>query len=176
MGFEEEISACPLVCFSDLCETCCHGQHGYCSFREGRKHFQLDGGCNTRRAQRYPVGLNFALAAELISGGRHRFPKGYIADVCGGSGGVAKAAIACRVPSFIFDTAVRIRDDITHRSFNAWFRSEIEKGKIRGVMLALPCNSFSLANSRSGKALRSKTEPRGITDAVFTFRERERIE
>jgi hypothetical protein len=165
-----------LARFSDPCETRCHGKHGYCSFREGHKHYQLDGGSNTRRAQRYPGGLNFALAAELISGGRRRFPKGYIADVCGGSGGVAKAAISSGFPSYVFDNAVKIKDDITHRSFTAWHKKKIDAGKIMGVMLALPCSSFSLANSRSGKALRSKIEARGISNAIFTFRERERIE
>ena len=47
---------------------------------------------------------------------------------------------------------------------------------MKGVMLALPCNSFSLANSRSGKALRSKLEHRGISKEPFTDRERERID
>ena len=82
----------------------------------------------------------------------------------------------CGFPSYVFDNAVRVKDDITHRSFIAWLKKEMDTGKIMGVMLALPCNSFSLANSRSGKALRSKLGPRGIKDAVFTFRERERIE
>ena len=125
--FDEKLGANPLTRFSDPCETRCHGKHGYCSIREGHNHFQLDGGGNTRRAQRYPGGLNFALAAVLIRGGRGRFPKGYIADVFGGSGGVAKAAISSGFPSYVFDNAVRIKDDITHRSFTAWLKKRLTR-------------------------------------------------
>ena len=130
---------------------------------------------NARRAQRYPTASIFSLASELIEAGGTLFPNGYGADVCGGCGGVAKAAISLGTDAFVFDTASRLKDDITRLLFLRWLEEQLSSHKIKAVVLALPCNSFSLANSRSGKALRSKNEPRGIKGSDFTFRERERI-
>jgi len=45
----------------------CHGKHGYCSFREGHKHFVLEGKTMTSRAAEYPTRLSRFLAQILLN-------------------------------------------------------------------------------------------------------------
>lgn len=54
-----------LARFEDTVETRCGGRHGKCSFRSGR-HFHLDSGSRTRKAEKYTKALCEALANDLV--------------------------------------------------------------------------------------------------------------
>jgi hypothetical protein len=64
--------------------------------------------------------------------------------------------------------------DVCSASFFETFKHHASHANIKAIMLATPCNSFSLAVSRSGRALRSKTHPRGLP-IQFTQIEQQRI-
>ena len=65
--------------------------------------------------------------------------------------------------------------DLLEPSFRKVFSADVREGRILAVMIATPCSSFSLAQSRGGKALRSREYPRGIPQPT-TERERHSIE
>jgi hypothetical protein len=74
---------------------------------------------------------------------------------------VAIAAEALGVSSFITDLRYGKQYDVCEPAFVSWLNAQANDNLIAGAMLAPPCSSFSLAISRSGKALRSSTHPRG---------------
>ena len=61
--------------------------------------------------------------------------------------------------AIIIDTRYGKEHDVCQPAFLRWFESQAEGDLFAGAMIAPP--SFSLAISRSGKALRSRTHPRG---------------
>ena len=170
------IAASRHVCLARFRDNCneCSGKHGWCGFRPSHKHLALDGGTRTRKAQKYTPNLCQAIACELCFAVPHRPQSQYVLDVFAGTGGVARACVALGRESFIVDTTWNPAMDACSRSFLRRFNEAAGRNEIAGVMLATPCSSFSLAVSRSGKALRSLSHPRGLP-IPMTARESERV-
>ena len=112
----------------------------------------------TRRAAKYPLRLARALARLLCYGRKC----GYVLDAYAGSGIVGRQCRQLGVASLGFELSDDIRQDMTISAFDEWLEAEASAGKLRGAMLALPCRTFSLAQSRGGRAIRSQAEPRGL--------------
>jgi hypothetical protein len=144
----------------DVVDTRCAGKHGYCSF-QAAKHLVLDGGYLTKRAEKYSRKLSLSLAEELCYSSTAAVGKGIILDIFGGCGNVAMQAFRLGRPAFIVDTKYGNQYNACSDDFLGWIVEQAKLGHIAGAMLAPPCASFSLAVSRSGKALRSQTHPRG---------------
>ena len=136
----------------------CKAKHGKCSFRSG-KHLVLDGGCRTKNAAKYPDAMAKRLAAELLGVCK----RGAVLDLFAGSGVVSKYVVEFGGMALSCDLHRDKRQDLTHLCFYDYFASLILEGCVRSAMIAIPCNSFSLAQSRSGKAIRSKLEPWGVS-------------
>ena len=137
----------------------CSGKHGHCSFRRGR-HVQLDGGAATAAAAAYPSRLGFALARELAFSRELPAGRRVVLDFFAGS-----LAVTTQLGNFAIDTLVidsRFGCDALAEGFANYVCQLIGSGKIYACMIAMPRSSFSLAQSRSGFALRSQTAPRGI--------------
>jgi hypothetical protein len=96
-------------------------------------------------------------------------------DIFAGTGGVAKACLKYYRNAFIIDTSWSESLDACSTTFLGHFRRAAEQGELAGVMFATPCSSFSLAVSRSGKALRSISHPRGLP-IPMTAKETARIQ
>ena len=97
-------------------------------------------------------------------------------DIFAGTGGVGAALASYGANCVLIDVNVNKNDDVTNPMFIKSLRASLREHKIAGVMIAPPCNSFSLAVSRSGRALRSKECPRGLPkDMSISERERVRI-
>jgi hypothetical protein len=86
----------------------------------------------------------------------------FVLDVFAGCGGVAKACFKLGRESYIVDNTWNANFNACSSSFMQWLKVSCAQGCVASVMIATPCSSFSLAVSRSGKALRSKTHPRGL--------------
>ena len=80
----------------------------------------------------------------------------------GGSGGVGIACTQRGLQSEIIDSSICSKVDVTKRSFLVWLRRQLINSTKATVMLATPCSSFSIAVSRSGRAIRSQMWPRGL--------------
>jgi hypothetical protein len=106
---------------------------------------------------------------------RRRLPDAYVADLFSGSGGVAQHARRQGFKAKEFDIRHGKGGDLLAPGFRRNFARDMQEGKVIAVMIATPCSSFSLAQSRGGKALRSRLYPRGIPQ-FLTERERSRIE
>ena len=76
---------------------------------------------------------------------------------------------------FIIDNTSDAGADACAYDFLRACKNAASNSQSRGVMIATPCSSFSLAVSRAGKALRSKSYPRGLP-IPMTARERNRID
>ena len=48
--------------------------------------------------------------------------------------------------------------------FSNFLEKQCKLGNVRSIMLPIPCRTLSVAQSRGGRALRSKEQPRGTTD------------
>lgn len=79
-----------------------------------------------------------------------------------GAGVVARACADLGRLAFIIDLAWNPKCDACSKSFRDAFERAARQRSLGGVMLATPCSNFSLSISRSGRALRSLTHPRGI--------------
>ena len=99
----------------------------------------------------------------------------YVADLFSGSGAVSRQIRKRKVKAREFDIKYGKDGDLLEPSFRRLFSADVKEGRILAVMIATPCSSFSLAQSRGGKALRSREYPRGIPQSV-TERERHRVE
>ena len=96
-------------------------------------------------------------------------------DVFGGSGQVGFQSEKLGVPALIvFEISRRPSDHVCSYGFKRWISKQASGNKIGAIMCATPCSSFSVAVSRSGRALRSQEEPRG-KDINMTAEERSRI-
>ena len=147
----------------------CHGKHGLCSFRRGR-HVQLDGGHNTSRPAAYPPLLAKALATELVMAR----PTGRVVDAFSGSGVVGDWVLRFGVDVISVEISSDATSDALGDEFCKYVCDNFNAGRIRSVCLPFPCTTFSIAQSRGGRAIRSRERPRGI-DADLTVREQERI-
>jgi hypothetical protein len=116
-----------------------------------------------------------ALAEEIVYASPLPVSRGIFLDIFGGCGNVAVAAQRLGRESFIVDTRYGDIGDVCKPAFVSWLTAQASNNLIAGAMLAPPCSSFSLAISRSGKALRSAAHPRG-KPIPLTAVEKDRIE
>ena len=127
-----------------------------------RALFALDGGAPTRLGQRYPAALGDELARVfrnvLLCKGR----VGYMFDIFSGAAGVGVSCDKLGIPAVAFDTSLRTADDVNSLQFLRFFRRACAIGDVTCLHLAPPCSSFSLAQSRSGRAVRSAEKPWGL--------------
>lgn len=147
--------------FATPCAIQCSGRHGQCTFK-ATAHEQLNGGAATRRAARYPVQLAKAIADVLVGAAWKRKRSGWLWDIFGGAGLVAKYSQQFGVTGIVVDTVVRSSDDACSYGFFIHLKKRLREGRIACVHLAPPCKSFSLAISRCGQAIRSQECPWGL--------------
>ena len=114
------------------------------------------------------------LAEQLLFAKQVWNPGAMLFDVFGGSGQVGFQSEKLGVPDLIFEISRRPSDDVCSYGFKRWISKQASGNKIGAIMCATPCPSFSVAVSRSGRALRSQEEPRG-KDINMTAEERSRI-
>ena len=140
----------------------------------------------TRKAQKYPPSPSQALADELVmqvckpwrlsdSESLSQPKRSRMLDIFGGAGGVGAGCAQRGLGSTVIDTSISSRMDVTKKHFLHWIEEQIKTSRIGTVMLATPCASFSLAVSRSGRAIRSTEYPRGPPDKL-TLKESERVQ
>ena len=86
---------------------------------------------------------------------------GVFHDVFCGTGGVADGCQQLGLVSLKFDICLHPKLDVLSSAFVKHFANAATNGQVAAVCLATPCSSFSLANSRSGRAIRSKEHPLG---------------
>ena len=95
-------------------------------------------------------------------------------DIFGGAGDVGKSCADRGLECRIFDTSISAKLDVAKRHFLVGFRKACQAGQVAAAMFATPCASFSLAVSRGGQAIRTQSEPRGIS-GFLTVGERDRV-
>ena len=167
----------PLQRFTDYGQSRCGGAHGKCGFRRGH-HVVLDGCHRTRKAAKYIKWLADSLADEIVmqigkpwlvssNSVSKRLSRSHMLDIFGGTGGVGKSCANKGVSATIIDTSISGKLEVTKHTTLRWIYAELKSGRIGGVMLATPCSSFSLAVSRSGRAIRSKKQPRGLENLTL---------
>ena len=99
----------------------------------------------------------------------------YVADLFSGCGGVA---LACERLGFVskqWDIRLGHQCDLTSRNVLYKLKCDIKAGKIIAVMMAPPCNSFSVARDRT-KVIRTREYPWGIPSVFLTDSELENIQ
>ena len=87
-------------------------------------------------------------------------PGSFFADVCSGSGVVAKCVRSAGYQCSEYDAKFEIEGDITRHAVRCILREEVKAGKCFGGMFAPPCSTFSPALFWTGP-LRSTTRPLG---------------
>ena len=137
----------------------CSGKHGHCSFRRG-KHIQLDRGSATKAAATYPPRLGSALARELAYSRPEKAGKRIVIDLFAGSLAVTKQLRHFGIETLVLDSL--FGTDVLTKGLIAKVCETLSSGQVYACMIAMPCSSFSLAQSRGGTALRSKSAPRGL--------------
>ena len=178
---EAAVSACShfpaewqaLEQFADQAKLQCCGRHGQCSFQKA-KHVNLEGSRMTRATAKYSLRLARTIAKELVYS-RRMHPEAMVLDIFGGSGIVAKQCGRLGYRAYIIEKKVRETDDATSPHFLDWVRQQAQARRIQAMMIATPCSSFSLAQSRGRRALRTQSEPRGKSQRV-TPNEQARID
>ena len=63
------------------------------------------------------------------------------------------------MPSLAFDTQLRSSDDLSSRQFLQFAAVQLLAKRVSVIDAASPCSSFSVAVTRSGRAVRSKEFP-----------------
>ena len=99
----------------------------------------------------------------------------FVADLFSGCGGVA---LACERLGFVskqWDIRLGHTCDLTSRSVVRKLKCSIRTGKVLAVMMAPPCNSFSVARDRT-KVIRTREFPWGLPDCFLTASEQEKIQ
>lgn len=143
-----------------------YGKHGRCSFLRGQ-HVVLEGANMTPAAAKDPKCLAETLATELCSA-RSGF---FVMDAFAGSRILGDAVVSKGYPVIWLETGVDDRQDVLSRYFAKFCKANA--AAIIAIMLLIPCRTLSVAQSRGGRALRSKEFPRG-TPGFHTEAERER--
>ena len=139
----------------------CNGKHGRCRFQKAM-HIQLEGGAATRRAQRYPRALCQVFAEVLCNAVDFLRGSGTIFDIFGGRGGVGRACENLGHRALVVDLVNNNKDDVASLEFQSFFEHCCINGLVSGVCLATPCSSFSIAQSRAGRPIRSRAYPLGL--------------
>ena len=88
-------------------------------------------------------------------------PKVYLADLFGGTGGVARHATQLGLQGRVWDVCLSPHLDITLPRCRHVLVQDAHAGLLQAVMLAPECRSWSNARARTN-AIRSKTEPWGV--------------
>ena len=99
----------------------------------------------------------------------------FVADLFSGCGGVA---LACERLGFVskqWDIRLGHTCDLTSRSVVRKLKCSIWTGKVLAVMMAPPCNSFSVARDRT-KVIRTREFLWGLPDCFLTASEQEKIQ
>ena len=86
---------------------------------------------------------------------------GYLADLCGGRGGVAREATRCGLRGRLWDTSVAPHLDVTLRSTWNVLRCDAASRQLRAVMLAPECKSWSTMQFLA-TPVRSQSSPWGV--------------
>ena len=86
---------------------------------------------------------------------------GYLADLCGGCGGVARAASQRGLRGRLWDTSVAQHLDITLPQTLTTLRRDAASAKLRAAMLAPECKSWSVMQFLTS-AIRSQSQPWGL--------------
>ena len=141
------------------CRLLCRAKHGMCTYRRGQRHLVLDGGAKTSAAAKYPAGLALRLAECLVGVGR----SGFVLDGFAGSEIVGDACLDLGARVMSQDICRDPSEDMCSPIFLKFIEEQCRLQTLRSVMLPFPCRTFSLAQSRSGHALRSQLEPRGVS-------------
>ena len=130
----------------------------------------LEGGRTTSAAAKYPKGLADTLASKLVGSREGCF----VIDAFAGSGIVGDAVVKLGYPVVSFEIDVNSRQEVLSSFFFFSDFCRRNAQRIIPIMLPTPCRTFSVAQSRSGRAIRLKDHPRG-KPAFHTRAELERI-
>ena len=95
-------------------------------------------------------------------------------DILGGAGGVGASCAERGLDAKIYDTSIDATLDVARREFIQHFVKQCKSGHVACVMLATPCSSFSIAVSRSGRAIRTQEWPLGLPK-LATLAEEEKV-
>ena len=98
----------------------------------------------------------------------------YVADLFSGKGGVAAA---CEKLGFVarqWDIKYGHQCDLTNRKVLRALHLDVKNGKVLAVMMAPPCDSFSVARDRT-KVIRTCSQPWGVSRALLTPAEQQKI-
>ena len=122
----------------------------------------------TSAAAKYPKGLAYSLATELCSARPGRFVIDAFADIQI----IGDAVLSKGYRVISFEIGVDSRQDVLSPDFTNFCKANA--AAITAIMLPIPCRTFSVTQSRGGRALRSQQYPRG-TPGFHTEAERARI-
>ena len=109
-----------------------------------------------------------------------RFPRRnekscYIADLFSGEGGVAAACERLGFSARQWDIRFGHRCDLTSEPVLRALKHDVKTGKAIAVMMAPPCDSFSVARDRT-KVIRTALEPWGVSAKLLTEVEQHKIQ
>ena len=99
----------------------------------------------------------------------------YFADTFAGKGGVARAIRRCGFQARVWEKSRGEHGDLTRPRVLRRLTSDIRAGKCRGVMLAPPCSSFSIAKARSAP-IRSVDRPWGFSRGEMSDQDWEKLQ
>ena len=118
---------------------------------------------------------------EVLLGKRHpprravrRCHKQYFLDLFSGVGGVARALRRLGFSVYEYDIANGQQFDLTNKKVLFKLLSAIRSGKVLGVMIAMPCTSFSVARDRTA-IIRSRDHPWGLPEHHLSERDAEKV-
>ena len=103
-----------------------------------------------------------------------RCRKQYFLDLFSGVGGVARALRRLGFSAYEYDIANGMQFDLTNEKILFKILSAIRTGKVLGVMIAMPCTSFSVARDRTA-VIRSRDHPWGLPNHQLSDRDAEKI-
>ena len=105
---------------------------------------------------------------------RNRRPGSYFLDLFAGEAGVSRCLRYLGYKSFEYDVMHGPRYDLTLPQVQSRILHAIRTAAVLGVMIALPCHSFSGARDRTS-AIRSRDFPWGLPDNLLTQADREKV-
>jgi hypothetical protein len=108
----------------------------------------------------YPRRLGFALAREIADSRPEEAEKRVVIDLFAGSLAVTRQLRQFGIETLVLDSL--FGTDVLNKGMLAKVCETLRSGCVYACMIAMPCSSCSLAQSRGGTALRSKSAPRGL--------------